>query len=108
MPAPSAITLLGLDGISFADDGTLVATQNGIAPERVVAIALEDDFTSVRRMRVIAANGPLHDGIALAAAAGPYVYYIANAPWARFDPEGKDTGTGPFAPAIVAKAAIGP
>jgi len=110
--APSAVTLLGIDGISFADSGTLIASQNGIAPERIVALALDPDPASetvdIRRMRVIAANAPLHDGITLAAAAGPFVYYIANAPWARFDPEGKDTGKGPFPEAIVAKVAIGP
>ena len=110
--APSAVTLLGIDGISFADSGTLIASQNGIAPERIVALALDPDPASetvdIRRMRVIAANSPLHDGITLAAAAGPFVYYIANAPWARFDPEGKDTGKGPFPEAIVAKVAIGP
>ena len=108
LSAPSAITLLGIDGIGFADDGTLIATQNGIAPERVVAITLDEDVTAVRRMRVIAANAPLHDGITLAAAAGPFVYYIANAPWARFDEAGHDTGSGPFGEAIVAKVAIGP
>lgn len=106
--APSAVTLLGIDGLSLADDGTVIATQNGIAPERVIALALDDDFLRVERLRVVAANGPLHDGITLCAAAGPFVYYIANAPWARFDEAGKDTGSGPFADAIVAKAAIAP
>ncbi|MFT3810127.1 MAG: tetratricopeptide repeat protein [Micropepsaceae bacterium] len=106
--APSAVTLLGIDGLSRADDGTLIATQNGIAPERVIALTLDPDAVRIARVRVLAANSPLHDGITLAAAAGPFVYYIANAPWARFDEEGKDTGTGAFADAIVAKVAIGP
>jgi sugar lactone lactonase YvrE len=105
---PSAVTVLGIDGLSLADDGTLIATQNGISPERVVALTLDEDFTRVEKMRVLAANSPLHNGIALAAAAGPFVYYIANAPWARFDENGKDTGQGAFPPAIVAKVAIAP
>ena len=106
--APSAVTLLGIDGLSLAGDGTLIATQNGISPERVIALTLDPDFTLIQRMRVLAANSPLHDGVTLAAAAGPFVYYIANAPWARFDAAGKDTGEGAFAEAIVAKVAIGP
>lgn len=106
--APSGVTLLGIDGLSLAEDGTLIATQNGIAPERVIALALDPDFTLIRRMRVLAANSALHDGVTLAAAAGPFVYYIANAPWARFDAAGRDTGKGAFPDAIVAKVAIGP
>lgn len=104
--APSAMTLVGLDGLSLADDGTVVATQHGVAPQRVVALNIDPDFLYLQQMRVIAANSPLHGGIRLAAAAGPFVYYIANAPWARFDEAGKDTGEGPFPDAIVAKAAI--
>lgn len=108
LSAPSAVTMLGIDGLSRAEDGTIVATQNGIAPERVLAFSVDADFTLVQNVRVLAANAPLHDGITLAAAAGPFVYYIANAPWARFDENGKDVKGGPFAEEIVAKVAIGP
>jgi sugar lactone lactonase YvrE len=108
LSVPSAVTVLGIDGLSLADDGTVIATQNGIAPERVVALTIDADDAILEKMRVIAANSPLHDGLALAAAAGPYVYYIANAPWGRFGEDGKDTGKGPFPEAIVAKVAIAP
>ncbi len=108
LSAPSAVTLLGIDGLSRADDGVIVATQNGVSPERVLALAIDPDFALVQRVRVLAANSPLHDGITLAAAAGPFVYYIANAPWARFDEAGKDVKGGPFADEIVAKVPLGP
>jgi len=104
----SGVTALGIDGLSRADDGTLVATQNGISPERVIAMELDEEFTRVAKLRVIAANNDLHGGLTLCAAAGPFVYYIANTAWHRFDGEGKDTGSGPFPEAIVAKAPIAP
>ncbi len=106
--APSAVTLLGIDGLSLTDEGILIATQNGIAPERVIALTLDPDFTFIQRLRVLAANSELHDGVTLAAAAGPFVYYIANAPWARFDADGNDIGKGAFADAVAAKVAIDP
>jgi len=106
--AASSVTTLGIDGLSLADDGTIVATQNGISPERVVALTFDPDFVRLEKLRILAANSPLHDGIALAAAAGPFVYYIANAPWGRIGEDGKDTGKGPFPEAIVAKVAIAP
>lgn len=104
----SGATALGIDGLSLTDGGQLVATQNGIAPERVIAIELDEEFSRVVKLRVIAANSELHDGLTLCAAAGPFVYYIANAPWNRFDGTGKDIGSGPFPEAIVAKVAIDP
>ncbi len=105
---PSGATALGIDGLSRTETGTLVATQNGIAPERVIAIELDEDFSRVVKLRVIAANSELHDGLTLCAAAGPFVYYIANTAWSRFDADGKVTGSEPFPEAIVAKVAIDP
>lgn len=104
----SSVTLLGIDGLSLADDGSLIATQNGVTPERVVALKPDPDYRGIAGLRVLAANSPLHDGITLAAPAGPYVYYIANAPWARFDDAGKPVGSGPYPDEIVAKVAITP
>lgn len=106
LSAPSAVTLIGIDGLSLAEDGTVVATQNGVTPERVVTLKIDPDFIYLERMKVIAANSPLHGRIALAAPAGPFVYYIANAAWARFDAEGGPAGEGPVPEAIVAKIAL--
>ena len=99
---PSGITLLGIDGLALAGDGRLIATQNGISPERVVALEIDADVTMVRRMRVLAANSPLHGDITLSAVDGDQLFYIANSQWGRFDETGAVKDAGPFAPTIVA------
>ena len=106
--ASSGTTALGIDGLCRADDGTLVAVQNGISPQRVVTIRLDEEISRIAKLQVIAANSDLHGEPTLCATSGPSVFYIANAPWARFDGAGTDIGSGPFPEAIVAKTPIAP
>ncbi|MBS0632733.1 MAG: tetratricopeptide repeat protein [Verrucomicrobia bacterium] len=86
-PPPHA-TLLGLDGLLLAKNGTVLAVQNGVAPQRVVRLTLSPDASRVAAFNVVAAALPDLDDLTLLAAtpAGPVV--IAQSGWAAFaDPK---------------------
>ena len=69
IPVPSGTTVLGIDGLS--GDGTLLmATQNGVNPQRVLRLAMGEDWTRVRQVAVMAANLPQHREITLGQVAG--------------------------------------
>jgi sugar lactone lactonase YvrE len=53
LAAPSGGTLLGIDGMASGGPGRLIAIQNGIAPVRVIAIALDGSGTGVTGIEVL-------------------------------------------------------
>jgi hypothetical protein len=82
------VAIIGIDGL-YLHGRTLIATQNGITPERVVLFELDPALTHIVSSRVIeqsAAPGtdPTH-GVVV----GNSFYYIANSGWAQLDQDGK-------------------
>jgi hypothetical protein len=82
------VALIGIDGL-YIHHRSLIATQNGVSPERVVLFELDPSFTHIVSSRVIeqsAATGtdPTH-GVVVADS----FYYIANAGWAQLDEHGE-------------------
>jgi hypothetical protein len=80
--------LQGIDGLYFRP-GTLIATQNGSSPERVVLFHLDPGTTRVLSEEVVerATSGlgdPTH-GVVI----GDDFYYIANSGWDSLDDNGK-------------------
>lgn len=95
---PSGYTLLGLDGL--AGTGPFIATQNGVNPQRVLRITLDEEWTRVTEVEVLAANSPLHDEITLGQIVGNGFVYVANSQWNRFNPDGSIVGDKPFAETV--------
>lgn len=79
--------LQGIDGLYF-HGGSLIATQNGTTPERVVTFELDSMLNRVRSEQTIeaaAANlDPTHGVIV-----GREFYYITNSGWSALDDSGK-------------------
>jgi sugar lactone lactonase YvrE len=87
---PPDTALAGIDGL-VADGTTLVATQNGLAPHRVLRLhpdAAEERFTAAE---VLAINDPRLDEPTLGLVVGRDYYYIANSQWSHFGPAGPRT-----------------
>lgn len=81
-------TFLGLDGLLLGKNHTVLAVQNGVAPQRVVRLTLSPDATRVIAFTVLTAALPDLDDLTLLAAtpAGPAV--VAQSGWAAFaDPK---------------------
>jgi len=88
---PDTIALAGIDALCSWEDG-LVAIQNGVSPNRVVRITLNQDMNAVTRLEVLEANDPRFDEPTLGVLVGDEFYYIANSQW------GSLGGTGDTSP----------
>jgi hypothetical protein len=81
------VALTGIDGL-YLYGHTLIATQNGTSPERVIQLELDPSLSHVILTKVVeqsASSGcdPTHGVIV-----GNSFYYIANSGWARLDEHG--------------------
>lgn len=85
--ASDGINLFGIDGL-YRHGNRLVATQNGIRPNRVVAFDLGDDGVSITAEAVLARNLPQFDEPTLGTIVGDEFLFVANSHWNRFDREG--------------------
>ena len=81
------VALNGIDGLYF-NRGSLVLTQNGTSPERVIRLRLNQSLTRVVSQEIIeqattTLGDPTH-GVIVA----DYFYYIANSGWSELDQHG--------------------
>ncbi len=83
----SDFTPLGTDGLYFYKN-SLIATQNGINPQRVVRIYLNNNLDTVEKYLILDSNNPYFDEITLGVIDGNDFYYIANSQWGSFDKQG--------------------
>ncbi|HEX8138787.1 MAG TPA: hypothetical protein VF544_14565 [Pyrinomonadaceae bacterium] len=88
LTAAPGTTLLGIDGLYFYK-GTLIATQNGTNPHRIIRLHLKKDFVGVERLDILEANNPLFDEPTLGVRVGDIFYYIANSQWGAVDDKGR-------------------
>ncbi len=88
LAVPSNVTMLGIDGLYFYK-GSLIATQNGVNPQRVARFYLSKDLKSVERMETLEANHPQHDEITLGMLMKDEFYYIPNSQWWAISDDGK-------------------
>ena len=77
----------GIDGLYFYKN-SLIATQNGINPQRVIRIYLNDAKDKVTNWKTLEANNPLFDEVTLGAINGDDFYFIANGQWSSFNKDG--------------------
>ena len=84
---PSNFTALGIDGLYFYKN-SLIATQNGINPQRVVRIYLNDNLDRMEKYSILDSNNPYFDEITLGVIERNDFYYIANSQWGSFDKQG--------------------
>ncbi len=85
LAAPKATTLLGLDGLVTVPGG-VVATQNGVEPQRLLHIALTPTFDRVTAVTVIAAAVPHLTDLTLVTLVNDRPTVIAGSGWDGYDP----------------------
>ena len=61
---PPDVASVGIDGLYWVE-GTLVATQNGITPQRVMRFSLDDTGMAVTAQKVLIAADPRVDDLSL-------------------------------------------
>lgn len=86
---PATATLLGVDGIYAVDARTLVATQNGTFPNRIIRIRLTPGGLAVEAVETLLANAPALGDPTLGVIVGNRFFFNANGQWELFGEDGK-------------------
>jgi hypothetical protein len=87
IPMEGKHDLSGIDGL-YASGDTLIATQNGTSPERVVRFVLNASKTQVLSESIIERGTPTLGDPTHGVMVGQYFYYIANSGWDSVDDHG--------------------
>lgn len=77
MSSPETATVVGIDGLYFYKS-SLIATQNGVKPNRVLRLILNNDRTGIEEVKVLESNHKLFVEITLGTIAGDSLYYVGN------------------------------
>lgn len=84
---PDDVSVYGIDGL-YAAENALIVVQNGITPNRVVRLQLDDAGAAVTGATVLLSADPRFGEPTLGALADGAMYLVANSPWPYFgDPE---------------------
>lgn len=81
---PDDVNVYGIDGLYRFED-RLIAIQNGVQPNRVVALTLSADGSAVSRGEILAMNLPEFDEPNLGQVIRDKFWFVANSHWNRFD-----------------------
>ena len=88
LASPPGTTLIGLDGLTRATNGDLLAIQNGLHPTRVLRLVLDASGEAVTAVLVLESahlNMP-SPSLGCLATDGDF-FFIGNAGWSRFEGE---------------------
>ncbi len=88
LEVPRTAALIGIDGLYFYQ-GSLIAVQNGLRPNRILRIFLNKDFSRIERVTVLEANEPTMTEPTLGCLVNDTFYFNANAQWALVDDKGQ-------------------
>jgi sugar lactone lactonase YvrE len=91
LPVPANVSLLGVDGLYVAGAHTLVGTQNGTNPYRIVRIRLASGGLGISSVDTLLANAGALGDPTLGVIAGDRFYFNANAQWDLFADDGTIT-----------------
>jgi sugar lactone lactonase YvrE len=102
LTAPSDVCVHGIDGL-IAVDGDLVATQNGIRPQRIIRYRLDGEGLAIESAQVLDANDALVSEPTLLTVVNDTLYVVANSQWSRFDEAGNLPADGSLQAPVIAK-----
>ncbi len=91
LPVPQNVSLLGVDGLYVVGGQTLVGTQNGTNPNRIVRIRLASGGLGISSVETLLANVSGLGDPTLGVVAGDRFYFNANAQWDLFAEDGTIT-----------------
>lgn len=98
---PPGVTMTGFDGLLMWGRD-LVGVQNGVVPNRIVRLVLDEAMTGVVRSEVLLRDSTLADEPTHVALANGVLYAIGNAGWNRFNDDGSvNPNVRPRRPAIL-------
>ncbi len=91
LKTPLDVASVGIDGL-YLVNGALVATQNGISPQRVIQFSLDAKGLSVTGQKVLLVGDPRADDLSLGVVVGKTLVVNGHSGWSAFEDDGKVTG----------------
>jgi sugar lactone lactonase YvrE len=88
LPAPPRTTLLGIDGLAW-HEGSLIGVQNGVAPPRIVRLALDPALQRITAVTILDRNREMAPEPTIGTIWGSRYYYVANSQWESYDATGR-------------------
>ncbi len=85
---PETLNLGGVDGL-YPWQGHLVAIQNGVSPQRVLRLELDDSGTRVQNIATLVRALPEFDTPTFGTVAGDDLLFLASSHWSRVDADGR-------------------
>ena len=85
---PENLNLGGIDGL-YQWDGHLVVIQNGVTPQRVLRLELDESGTRVANIATMAKALPAFDDPTFGTVAGEDLLLLARSHWQRVGPDGR-------------------
>jgi hypothetical protein len=87
---PDSATIVGIDGLYFYKN-SLIATQNGVNPNRVVQIYLNNQSNKIEQVKILESNNKLFDEITLGTIVDGNFYYVGNSQFGKYleNPKGE-------------------
>lgn len=85
---PETLNLGGIDGL-YQSDGHLVAIQNGVTPQRVLRLKLDDSGTRVASVATLARALPAFDNPTFGTVGGDDLLFLGASHWHYVGPDGR-------------------
>ena len=91
LPAPDTLNLGGIDGL-YRWDNSLVAIQNGIAPQRVIRLDLDASGTRVESVAPLVVADPRFDIPTFGTLVDDELLFLASSHWDKVAADGRPAG----------------
>ncbi|WP_292026614.1 SMP-30/gluconolactonase/LRE family protein [Brevundimonas sp. UBA2416] len=101
LSAPADASLIGVDGLT-TDGRAIYGFQNGVAPQRVLKLTPDADWTAIGAVEVLAANLTMIDEPTTGLVRNGELVFVSRSQWSDFGGDGAQTTPAP-APAIIAR-----
>lgn len=88
LPTPPRTTVLGIDGLVW-HQGALLGVQNGVAPGRIVRLALDAGGRRITEVTVLDRHIAIATEPTIGTVWGKSFFYVANSQWEAYDDAGQ-------------------
>jgi hypothetical protein len=105
IPMDGRYALSGIDGL-YLTSQTLIATQNGTSPERVVRFELDRSFSHIESESIVERATPTLGDPTHGVVVDGQVYYIANSGWDKIDEKGDVKAGATLSEALIMRAKL--
>lgn len=83
LPPPANSVIVGIDGL-YMFQNSLIATQNGVTPNRVLRLYPNSDFSRIESVKILESNNKVFGEPTLGTIVNGWFYYLANSQFGQY------------------------